>query len=252
MEEILQQLGFSQNEAKVYLALLELGETSAGNLIKKTGLHRNIVYTELDRLAGKQLLMKIRKNRKTYFIPLNPKKLLQDLKAKEARLIEQLPLLVELYKKRPSEIIVYEGVRAWQDFWTEAVRNYPKGSTNYVAGTVGKRWYELWENQRLYQEFLRLRRQRRINWKMIVYKVAEEPELESWRQDPELTEIRILDRDFSRRGNFQIWDKALILHSAETPPFIIEIRNEVLKDIFQQYFEFLWEFAKPLEKQYRV
>lgn len=251
MKEILQQLGFSQNEAKVYLALLELGETPAGNLIKKTGLHRNIVYTELNRLVGRNLAVKVRKKRKLYFAPLDPKKILQDLKAKEMLLAKQLPLLVELYKKRPSEITVYEGVRAWQDFWLDSVRNYSRSSVNYIAGTVGRRWYQLWENRKLYEEFIKTRRKRKIYWKMIVYKAPEEPEIESLRQDPNLTEIRVLNHNFDQTGNFQIWDQALILQSVENPPLIIEIKNKVLRDIFKQYFNFLWDISKPLDKKYR-
>ena len=50
LEKELQNLGFYKNEAKVYLALLELGFTSTGPLIKKTNLHRNIVYESLDKL----------------------------------------------------------------------------------------------------------------------------------------------------------------------------------------------------------
>lgn len=52
LEKQLQKLGFSDNEAKVYLALLEIGFTTTGAVIKKTGLHRNIVYETLDKLVN--------------------------------------------------------------------------------------------------------------------------------------------------------------------------------------------------------
>ena len=39
----LKELGFSQYETDVYLVLLETGITSAGKIIKETGLHRNVV-----------------------------------------------------------------------------------------------------------------------------------------------------------------------------------------------------------------
>ena len=52
----LTKLGLTLNEAKVYFALLELGSTNAGEIIKKTKLHRNIVYDKLDKLIEKGLV----------------------------------------------------------------------------------------------------------------------------------------------------------------------------------------------------
>ena len=56
MKEELKKLGLTENEAKVYLALLELGNINAGQIIKKTKLHRNIVYDNLDKLIEKGLV----------------------------------------------------------------------------------------------------------------------------------------------------------------------------------------------------
>ena len=56
MEKNLMRLGLTENEAKVYLALLEIGSTSAGEIIKKTKLHRNIVYDNLEKLIEKGLV----------------------------------------------------------------------------------------------------------------------------------------------------------------------------------------------------
>ena len=49
----LAKLGFSENEAGVYLALIELGKARAGKIIRITGLHRNLVYQALEKLASK-------------------------------------------------------------------------------------------------------------------------------------------------------------------------------------------------------
>ncbi len=46
----LEQLGLSDKEAKVYLALLPRQDTGTSNLIRATGLHGQFVYQALDRL----------------------------------------------------------------------------------------------------------------------------------------------------------------------------------------------------------
>ena len=54
----LQALGLSANQAQVYLILVRGGQSKAGAIIKKTGLHRNLVYTALEELLEKRLISK--------------------------------------------------------------------------------------------------------------------------------------------------------------------------------------------------
>ena len=42
LTEDLKSIGFGKNEADVFVSLQELGKSGAGNIIEKTGLHRNL------------------------------------------------------------------------------------------------------------------------------------------------------------------------------------------------------------------
>ena len=64
---LLEELGLTKNESKVYLALLELGSTAAGPLIKKIGMHRAAVYDIIDLLTGKGLVSYVIKANRKYF-----------------------------------------------------------------------------------------------------------------------------------------------------------------------------------------
>lgn len=50
----LKEANFSNNEAEIYTALVGLGQTSAGNIIKQTNLHRSVVYETLEKLINKK------------------------------------------------------------------------------------------------------------------------------------------------------------------------------------------------------
>ena len=52
-EETLAKIGMTQNESKVYLALLKLGMTPAQPLVRESGLHRSRVYEVLEKLQAK-------------------------------------------------------------------------------------------------------------------------------------------------------------------------------------------------------
>ena len=85
-KEILQELGLSEAEAKVYLALLETGSTLAGQIIKKTGLHRGTTYQILQRLKEKGLVSSIIKGKKQYFEPASPDRLMDVLKERQDKI----------------------------------------------------------------------------------------------------------------------------------------------------------------------
>ena len=60
--EYLEELGLTNAEAKIYIALLELGSSQAGKITEKTGIHRRTVYDAIERLIEKGLISYIKQN----------------------------------------------------------------------------------------------------------------------------------------------------------------------------------------------
>jgi septum site-determining protein MinD len=73
--KILEEVGLTPNESKVYLSLIELGSSSATQIIQKAGLHRAVVYDLLERLIEKGLVGYVIKGRKKFFEATNPERL---------------------------------------------------------------------------------------------------------------------------------------------------------------------------------
>ena len=44
LEQELAQLGLKENEIKVYIAALELGEPAVGDIERQTALHKQLIY----------------------------------------------------------------------------------------------------------------------------------------------------------------------------------------------------------------
>jgi len=105
IEDILLDLGLTQNEVKVYLALLEIGPTTTGALISRTGLHVPRVYDALSGLVNKGLVSFVIKNKKKYFEAGDPEHFIDLLKEKEKALKESLP---ELKKLKASAELQFE------------------------------------------------------------------------------------------------------------------------------------------------
>ena len=85
-EEVLERLGLSVNEAKVYLALLETGLSNASTIVKKTGLHRPNVYYSINRLTEKGLIASCIRQNVNYYQAADPKRLKQLIREKQEEL----------------------------------------------------------------------------------------------------------------------------------------------------------------------
>ena len=90
----IEKLGFTKNEATVYLALLELGSVSVGAIVKRTGIHKTIIYDNLEKLIKKGLVHYVLKANRKYFNAQDPEILIRLLKEEE-RLLKQKQKLAE-------------------------------------------------------------------------------------------------------------------------------------------------------------
>lgn len=75
LEKILEKLGLSEKEAKVYLATLELGQDSVQNIAKKAEVNRPTAYFILERLMDLGLVSTLMHDKKTLFVAESPKEL---------------------------------------------------------------------------------------------------------------------------------------------------------------------------------
>ena len=81
--EVLRELGLTEGEIKVYLALIGLGEVTSGPIVKEARVSLSKVYQILDRLSKKGLVAHILKNNTKYFKAADPNRLLVYLNEKQ-------------------------------------------------------------------------------------------------------------------------------------------------------------------------
>ena len=121
--EELEEIGLTRNEAKIYLALIELGSASSSQIIQKTGFHRAIVYDLLEKLSARGLVGYVIQGRKKSFEATNPQRLLDILREKEERINSILPRLLELSRFRSKlDVKIYkgrEGIKTVFNHWQQ-------------------------------------------------------------------------------------------------------------------------------------
>jgi len=110
-EEILEDIGFSKSETVVYLALLKLGKTKSGNVIKITGLQSSVVHNSLNTLSDKGFVSHILEGKIKHYVALDPQLIGKYIDSKKQEFNAVLPELKELQKLSLSPVTaeVYEG-----------------------------------------------------------------------------------------------------------------------------------------------
>ena len=110
--EVLEKIGLNEKEAKVYLALLELGTASAYGIAPKANLKRPITYIVLESLMQKGLVTRVPQVRKALYVAEDPNKLLGEVRHKEELLKRFMPSLEVLYnaRKEKPRVQLFEGI----------------------------------------------------------------------------------------------------------------------------------------------
>jgi len=111
IEKGLHAFGLNEKETQVYLQLVKLGESFVAEISQRANIERSTTYYVLSSLKAKGLISPVLKNKKTYYIALQPTSLLSILKDREEKVKKIIPLLESVAHstdKRP-EATVFEG-----------------------------------------------------------------------------------------------------------------------------------------------
>lgn len=111
VENALKSYGLEDHEIKVYIALLELHETTVTKIAERTGLGRVHMYQITNRLIGKGLASYIIKNNVKYFSAADPANILKDIQSKQEQLKNILPILIAKKNQNTEDtkVEVYRG-----------------------------------------------------------------------------------------------------------------------------------------------
>ncbi len=138
LEELL-DVGLTEGEAKVYLALLELGGATNGQLARRTGLQSSSVYYCLNALTEKGFASSVVVGKARVFRAADPRELTdvmerQREKFEESaqRLENSIPDLMRRQQKAEKQYaLAYEGEGGMRAAFNEFLRSQKKGDLYY-------------------------------------------------------------------------------------------------------------------------
>jgi len=231
MLQDLKQAGLTENESKVYLSLIETGPNLAGQISRKTGLHRRSVYDITEMLIKKGLIGYILKNNRRYFEASNPNRIIEILQEKQDLLTPIVSELLVKYKskKEKQETNFYKGKEGLKTIFEDQL-NYKEililGASPEAYNIL--KFYFKWYDKK--------RKKKKIKVRIIAFdkKITDIP----------LAEIRYLPQKYQSPVAVNIYGHktAIILWAKQ--PIVIAIREKEIADAYKNYFELMWKIAK--------
>lgn len=97
LEKYLEEIGLSEKESQVYLALLAVESESIQDLAKRTGINRTTVYPVLETLEKKGLVSEVQKGKKVEYVAAPPERL--------ESFVERQKVILEERAERLKDII---------------------------------------------------------------------------------------------------------------------------------------------------
>jgi len=243
--DLLEKLGITQTEAKIYMLLLRLGSTHATPLIKKAELHRATVYDVLDRLIEKGLVSYVIKEGKRFYEAANPQRFEVILQERQKQLDEQKGLFKEVrpelenlksIAKQKQEAQIYQGREGLKTVLEEVLR---QKKTFYVLGAQGNfqkylsDYHNYWHKQIL---------KRNIPMRMIYAEKCRK--LRTKKSPLPGTEIRFIKKLYDGPTTTHFYGETVLITTWGEQPLVIKVVNKTLAENYKRFFKIIWGIAK--------
>lgn len=252
MKELLTQLGFSQKEAKVYLAALEMGPSEVTMISRQASINRTTAYQILEGLTARKIVKIAQQSPKKVYQAEEPEKLIElmedEIKQKQNQLQSlkrALPQLKSIYSTQENKpkVKFYEGIDGLKEMYqlslssSEFLRAY--SSVEDLAHVMGERYAE---------NYFQNRTNNKISIKAIVplgdygrklYKV-EKKYLRTIRFVPSKT--------YNFSPEIYIYDNKISFMSLKEH-FGVLIESREMADAMKKVFDLAWSKAKDYHSE---
>jgi sugar-specific transcriptional regulator TrmB len=240
-------LGFSTSETEVYLALLELKSSSAGPLISKTQLHRNVVYTALNHLTKRKLVSEKTIRGVKHFVLVEPLVLSEEFE-KKAQLAKNVAQeILTALPRGAQEITIHQGNEEYLQLLQGLLSSMPKNSTKYVIGTGGEEFMKV-TMRPIWKKYHKTARAQKINIKMISYESQREAIANDVAKES-IYEVKYLPDDIENPAGIHVYPEIdtvlnIIYSDRDNPVTAIRIKNSALVQGYLNLFNNLWALGK--------
>ena len=249
MDNNLIKLGLTGNEAKVYMAVLQLGQSDASGIARLAGVKRPTTYLALENLAKQGLVSEITDQKEKIFKAEDPDRLVRLTRKMRRKVIEAetdleklLPGLKAIQKKlvEPPKMTFYQGLEGIRTIAEEA-SGYPQSW--YYFGPI-KGWIEALSEDTVNELVLDTRQMRVQAGRPTAYLITDEmyKNIKLFRkQDLAIRQAKIFPNMQNTKSSLFIFGRKLAVISLGSVPFGAIIESEEVAELVKMMFLIIWK-----------
>jgi len=241
------KIGLTEGEAKVYVALSELGSSTVGPIVQKSGVAYSNVYDILNRLIEKGIVSFIIKAKTKYFQAVSPSNLFDYLEDKEKEIINQknslkkiLPELEKLQGVKPQQSAeIFLGKKGLKTAYEKLLSGATKNDENLFFYIHEKEYAK--ESDLFYFSINEILK--KVSMRGICN--------EGWKDSDFLKDAKYLDLryvEFPIPGNMEVCKDKILLVSWEKPVTATLIHSQSIANNLRTYFNDVWRIAKKAKR----
>ncbi len=233
---VLEEIGMTNAEIKIYIALLELGSSTAGPVIEKTGLQNSVVHLTLHKLLEKGFVSYVKKGKVKYYNATEPKNIINFIEERKHRLELLIPeLLVKQKKQERPEAEIFEGFRGFKAMLYEFIKDTKPGDEYLFFSFDVENPEEFMQVYNFYsKEFDKIRKKRGLTVKGI----APVRLKHLFKGREKYIQYRLVD--FPVLTNISILKNKVIFTPLKHNLVSFMITSQQLADSFKLYFYSIW------------
>lgn len=252
MDKELTKLGLTETEAKVYVAVLGLGPSSASVIAIQSGVKRPTTYAALEHLIKEGLVSEVADSKEKKFKAEEPDrltKLTRKMRRKvidaELELEKLLPGLKSIQKKmvEAPKVAFYQGIEGIKTIILEA-SEYPEPW--YYFGPI-KEWTKAWSEKELDEFVVESRELRKKAGRPTSFLITDAGYNKIrlfQKNEPNIRQVKILPDLVKSKSAFIIFGKKLAVIGISGVPFGAVIESAEAVELVKMMFMMIWENLK--------
>ncbi|MFH1142287.1 MAG: helix-turn-helix domain-containing protein [Candidatus Uhrbacteria bacterium] len=240
----LKELGFNNNEVKIYVALTQLGEATAAQIAKQSDLPRTTTISILNKMRDENYLTIHKYRGTTYYWIESPKTLASALEQKQAVAENLGNMLADLYRTQSTfpSAQVFDTKSGIKNFISKTIAEMDNKSTIYTIDTPEVGNYAKIYPDNIYNLFLAQKKKKQIQTKTLItfgtYNKIKPDKLKQ--QD---IEIREMPEEIKFQASLWLTKNQLV-HFSGMPPFIVCIKHEIIVTSIKSLYNYLWGISE--------
>ncbi len=245
VEKILEDVGLDENEAKIYLAVLALGEATVLPISKKSGIGRTYCYDILDSLVEKGLVTYVEKRGRRRYSATEPKMIKKLLHEKLTQLDSILPDLEGLYQKAPirPKVRFFEGREGVEIIHQEILK---EAKEVWFVGSI-EDWAKKFPN---YVDYVKAQVKVGIKIRDLVRPGSGEAQKYAHLYKKPLQELRYLPETAKFATDNMVWNNKFVMISYGADLYAVSVESAEIAQTMRVIYEILWKQAKTLSTKF--